>query len=176
MPCRRLHDPQPEPLPGPFVRHEVVVEESELFDRSATSGRTSALFMRLRFWDGSLLRLEEALVIRAFAIVKVRYNYHYQRADGTQEFRYDNAPHYPDLPGFPEHKNEGEQVLSVPAPDLSQVLRETGGYPYPDKKTDHEGLTIENLAWPVASPTGNAYDNLAPFGPISILVTCSSPA
>ena len=85
-------------------RHEVVVEEFELFDQSATAGRTSELFVRLRFWDGSLLQVKEALAGRAFAIVKVRYNYHYQRADGTQIFRYDNAPHYPDLPGFPEHK------------------------------------------------------------------------
>ncbi len=113
-------------------RHEVVVEEFELFDQSATAGRTNELFMRLRFWDDSLLQIEEALVVREFAIIKVRYNYHYQRSDGTQVFRYDNAPHCPDLPGFPEYKHEGEQALSVPAPDLSQVLRETDGYPYPD--------------------------------------------
>jgi len=69
---------------------------------------------------------------------KIRYNYHYQHADSTLVFRYDNAPHYPDLPGFPEHKHDGEQVLSAPAPDLSQVLRETNGYLYPDTATDQE--------------------------------------
>ncbi len=51
-----------------------------------------------------------------------QYVYHYQRADGRQVFRYDNAPHYPDLPGFPEHKHEGERVSSAPVPDLSEVL------------------------------------------------------
>jgi len=113
-------------------RHEIEVEEFELFDQFATGARTSELFMRLRFLDGSLLQVEGALVVRAFAIVKVRHNYHYQRADGTQVFRYDNAPHYPDLPSFPEHKHEGDQVLWAPAPDLSQVLRETDGYLHPD--------------------------------------------
>ena len=112
-------------------RQEILVEEFELLGQSA-AGRTSELFMRLRFLDGSLLQVEEVLVVRALAIVKVRYNYHYQRADGTEVFRYDNAPHYPDLPGFPEQKHEGDQVLSAPAPDLSQVLRETDGYLYPD--------------------------------------------
>ena len=82
-------------------RREIVVEEFELFDQSATVGRTGELFMRLRFWDGSFLQVEEALVVRAFAIVKVRYSYHYQRALRALVFRYDNAPHYPDLPGFP---------------------------------------------------------------------------
>jgi hypothetical protein len=113
-------------------RNEIVVEEFELFDQSATAGRTNELFMRLRFWDGSFLQVEEALVVRAFAIVKVRYNYHYQRADNTLVFRYDNAPHYPDLPGFPEHKHEGDDVVSAPAPDLTEVLREIDAYLYPD--------------------------------------------
>ena len=113
-------------------RQEIVVEEFELFDQSATAGRTSELFIRLRFWDGSFLQVEEALVVRAFAIVKIRYNYHYQRPDSTLVFRYDNAPHYPDLPGFPEHKHEGDDVISAPAPDLSEVLREVDGRLYPD--------------------------------------------
>ena len=125
-------------------RHEIVVEEFEFLDQSAAAGRTSEIFMRLRFWDGSLLQVEEALVVRAFAIVKVRYNYHYQRADGTQVFRYDNAPHYPDLAGFPAHKHEGDQVLSAPAPDLSQVLRETDGYLFPETSTDQDGSAFEN--------------------------------
>ncbi|MFC2023574.1 DUF6516 family protein [Chloroflexota bacterium] len=34
-------------------------------------------------------------------MVKVRYLYHYQRADGTHAFRYDNAPHYPNLAASP---------------------------------------------------------------------------
>ena len=122
-------------------RREIGVKEFELFDQSATAGRTSELFMRLRFWDGSLLQVEEALVVQALAIIKVRYNYHYQRADGTLAFRYDNAPHYPNLPGFPEHKHEGDQVISAPAPDLSQVLRETDGYLYPNTSTEQQEPT-----------------------------------
>jgi len=55
-----------------YSRQEIAVEEFELFDQSVTAGRTSELFMRLRFWDGA-----------------------------------------------------------APAPDLSQVLRETDGYLYP---------------------------------------------
>jgi hypothetical protein len=119
-------------------RHEIVVEEFELFDQSAVAGRTSELFVRLRFWDGSLLQVEEALVVQAFTIIKTRGNYHYQRADGTLVFRYDNAPHYPGLPRFPEHKHSGDQVLPASAPDLSQVLIETDRYLYPDTVTDQE--------------------------------------
>lgn len=111
-------------------RHEITVEKLELFDQSAMAGRTSELLIRLRFWDGSLLQVYEVLTVRGFAIVKTRYSYHYQRKDETQVFRYDNAPHYPDLPGFPEHKHKSEQVFSASAPDLSQVLKEIDEYLY----------------------------------------------
>jgi len=112
-------------------RQEVAVEEFYLLDRSAIPGHTSELFIRPRFWDGSLLQVEEALLARMFMIIKVRYSYHYQCADGRRIFRYDNAPHYSDLPGFPEHKHEDDQVTPAPAPDLSAVLREIDGHLYP---------------------------------------------
>ncbi len=120
-------------------RDEIEVQEFEILDQSAVEGRTSELYARLRFWDGSLLQFEEALRIQAFAIVKVRYSYHYQRADGTLVFRYDNALHYPDLPGFPEHKHEGSDTAPAPTPDLSQILREIDQFVYQDAEEDQEG-------------------------------------
>ncbi len=113
-------------------RREIEVEELRILDRSDVLDRTSRFSARLRFRDGSLLQVEEALVARLFTVVKVRYAYHYQGADGKRIFRYDNAPHYPDLHGFPEHKHEDDRVLPAPAPDLSDVLREIDGYLYPD--------------------------------------------
>jgi hypothetical protein len=104
------------------------VEALELVEQAGTGGRTSELHVRLRFWDGSLLRIEEALVAQALAIAKIRYNYHYQRSDGTVVFRYDNAPHHPNLPGFPEHKHERNQVQPARAPDLSDVMKEIDRY------------------------------------------------
>lgn len=112
-------------------RQEITVEEFYFFDHSDVLGHTSELFIRLCFWDGSLLQVEEALLARMFTIIKVRCSYHYQRADGRRVFRYDNAPHYPDLPGFPAHKHEGDRVVPAPAPDLSEVLQEIDGHLYP---------------------------------------------
>ena len=91
-------------------------------------------YMGLRFWDGSYLQVEEALVVRAFAIVKVRYNYHYQRADSTLVFRYDNAPHHPEVSTHPHHVHVGERVEPAEPPDLSDVLHEIDGLLYPTGK------------------------------------------
>jgi hypothetical protein len=112
-------------------RREIEVEEFCILDRSDVLDRTSELFARLRFWDGSLLQVEEALIAKRFTIIKVRYSYHYQHADGTYIFRYDNAPHHPGLPGFPEHKHTLTGVEPAEPPDLSAVLKEIDTYLYP---------------------------------------------
>jgi len=40
-------------------------------------------------------------------------------------FRYDNAPHFPDIPTAPHHKHIGENdVVAANAPDLESVLKE----------------------------------------------------
>lgn len=41
-------------------------------------------------------------------------------------FRYDDTPHYPDLPGFPHHKHVDQESAVVPAkpPDLAAVVAE----------------------------------------------------
>jgi hypothetical protein len=79
---------------------------------------------QLKFHDGSLLDFGEVLILRNRQIVKLRYAYHYQNRSGELVFRYDNAPHYPDLPTRPHHKHVGSAVEPAQAPDLSDVLRE----------------------------------------------------
>jgi hypothetical protein len=79
-------------------RRDIEVEELHILDRSDALDRTSEFTARLRFWDGSLLEVEEALIAKKLVILKVRYRYHYQRVDGTPVFRYDNASHHPELP------------------------------------------------------------------------------
>jgi len=76
------------------------------------------------FQDESLLHVREFVSIGA-ETERMVYAYHYQRADGTLVFRYDNTPHYPDLPNSPHHKHvESGAVTSVLPPDLESVLQE----------------------------------------------------
>jgi hypothetical protein len=59
-------------------------------------------------------------------LVRLRYSYHYQRADNSLVFRYDDTAHYPGLPNFPHHKHVGNEthIVSASPPDLHAVLRE----------------------------------------------------
>ncbi|MFO7682319.1 MAG: DUF6516 family protein [Chloroflexota bacterium] len=88
------------------------------------SGQRSAIEGRLRFQDDSLLDFDEAVLLRNQQVVKLRYAYHYQNRAGELIFRYDNAPHHPNILTYPHHKHVGSVVEASQAPDLSQVLNE----------------------------------------------------
>lgn len=77
------------------------------------------------FPDNSLLHFRE-LVNVEFDVTRVMYSYHYQRADHTIVFRYDNTDHPPQSSNFPHHKHVGSQsnVISSAPPDLATVLKE----------------------------------------------------
>jgi hypothetical protein len=59
-------------------------------------------------------------------VERFTYVYHYQAADGSMVFRFDDTPHFPDLPSFPHHKHlsDGTIVVACDAPALPQVLAE----------------------------------------------------
>lgn len=79
----------------------------------------------LHFLDGSRLHFREFVNVE-HGTDRYMYVYQYQHSDDTLIFRYDNAPHYPDLPSFPHHKHDGNEsnVVPVSAPDLGTVLSE----------------------------------------------------
>ncbi len=98
--------------------------EVEHLDFDQLPGRQGIIEGRLRFHDGSLLDFDEVVLLRNERIVKLRYAYHYQNGSGEVIFRYDNAPHYPNIITYPHHKHVGSTVEPAQAPDLSEVLHE----------------------------------------------------
>jgi hypothetical protein len=77
------------------------------------------------FQDGSSLLFFRELVDMNLPNQKVMYAYHYQKADGTLIFRYDNTAHHRSVTTFPHHKHidDGNVTISD-IPSLEQVLRE----------------------------------------------------
>lgn len=80
---------------------------------------------RVFFWDGSYLDLYEVVSTELGYPVRVSYAYTYLR-EGQRAFRYDNAPHHPEIITYPHHKHIGPQDRLAPAdqPTLSQVMAE----------------------------------------------------
>ncbi len=74
--------------------------------------------------DGSTLFFRELIDLR-LPLQKVMYAYHYQRADGSIVFRYDNTAHHRHISTFPNHKHLPDgSIESSAIPALEQVMRE----------------------------------------------------
>jgi hypothetical protein len=82
------------------------------------------LRIRIRFPNGNLLEISEAIQVVAENIIWLDYRYHYQNAQNQLIFRYDNTPHFPDLPTFPDHKHLPNAVIASEKPPLLHVLQE----------------------------------------------------
>lgn len=94
--------------------------EIEVERRDATRGTIEGI---IYFADGSRLEFTERVVIEQGRPVKKEYRYQFVRR-GTAVFRYDNAPHHPQIETFPHHKHVGAKILPVAEPEFSQALDE----------------------------------------------------
>ena len=84
------------------------------------------LTFRLRFLGESILDFTATVDYSAGCPAFTNYLVHYQDKQGRCIFRYDNAPHYPQLAPFPQHKHVGEEERAKDAslPSMRQVARE----------------------------------------------------
>lgn len=112
-----------------YSRQEIKVEYLRV--QEALSDRLGAIEGRLRFYDDSLLEFTETIIEQGVVLVKTDYAYHYQRADGTLIFRYDNAPHHREISTFPDHVHSEGRVEAAEPPDLSDVLHRIDERLYP---------------------------------------------
>ncbi|WP_202593353.1 toxin TumE [Ferriphaselus sp. R-1] len=99
---------------------------AESYVEEILTAERANLRIRLRFNNGHLLEINEAIIIESGTLKPLGYRYHCQRADNALIFRYDNTPHFPDLPSFPHHKHLQDKVVAASKPDLLDVLREAG--------------------------------------------------
>ena len=102
-------------LPGVYV---------ERYQEEILTTERVNLRIRIRFSQGFLLELNEAVVFEAGTIRHLGYRYHFQDGQNRIVFRYDNTPHFPELKNFPHHKHLGAGVAGCEKPSIHQVLKE----------------------------------------------------
>lgn len=101
----------------------------EPFTCLASDDYNGLIQCRVVFWDGSCLDIYEVVNTELGYPVRVHYAYTYVR-EGRRVFRYDNAPHHPEIATHPHHKHIGPLDRRAPAdqPSLSQILAEIEGW------------------------------------------------
>ena len=98
--------------------------QAERYEEHIVSEHRGNLRVRPRFVDQALLEISEALVFTAGEPQCLSYRYHYQDGSGNLLFRYDNAPHHPEVATHPDHKHVGDRVLASTQPSLDRVVQE----------------------------------------------------
>lgn len=80
---------------------------------------------RLTLEDGSMLEFSEYVQhTAADQLQTIIYSYHWADAEGQLRKRWDNTPHYPELPDFPHHVHDGKTGIVTPGKPINffQVL------------------------------------------------------
>jgi hypothetical protein len=73
---------------------------TELYEEEILASDRVNLRIRLRFYNGYLLELNESIIFEG-EIRHLRYRYHLQDKGKNLVFRYDNTPHFQKLKSFP---------------------------------------------------------------------------
>ena len=61
--------------------------------------------------DGSTLQFMELVNIKRDKVIHLKYRFHLMNVNDEMVFRYDNAPHHPEITTYPHHKHvTGEKV------------------------------------------------------------------
>ncbi|KAF5417637.1 MAG: hypothetical protein C5S48_00080 [Candidatus Methanogaster sp.] len=61
--------------------------------------------------DGSTLQFMELVNIKRAKMIRMKYRFHLTNVNDEMVFRYDNAPHHPEIATYPHHKHvKGEKV------------------------------------------------------------------
>lgn len=81
------------------------------------------LRVRVTLTDGSQLEFSEYVERTPEDDVQVMvYSYHWENAEGELIRRWDNTPHFPNLPGFPHHIHDGPTGATLPGQAINIFL------------------------------------------------------
>jgi hypothetical protein len=106
------------------ISHPKVKSFQKLREEIDVSGSVGVYRYRITLINGDLVELTERIVLHRGKLIQSKYRFHWQDSNGCLRKRWDNAPHHPELNGFPHHIHEGseENVRSHPPIDAMEVL------------------------------------------------------
>ncbi len=87
-------------------------------------GQSYALVLEITFVNDYTLFAKDYLFLDGSR----KYAFHFQDHQGVLIFRFDNAPHWKDIPTFPFHKHLPDRVVESEEMNLEKVFLEIDAY------------------------------------------------
>jgi Family of unknown function (DUF6516) len=106
------------------VNSSPIVLSSSIQKQFGPSGTTVYLKGSLRFIDATVLELALYANESGQGTVIDKYRFQYMSEGEQLIFRYDNAPHHPELASFPHHKHTPDKVILSSMPSIKDLLNE----------------------------------------------------
>lgn len=100
----------------------------ERYEEEFVSEERFNIRLRIRFSNGYLVEVNEALLLTEGQITPIAYRYHCQDEKNRLLMRYDNRPHFPKLDHFPNHKHLPDKVIPTSKPSIQQFLAEVQNF------------------------------------------------
>ena len=94
----------------------------EYYEEEIMTANRVNLRIRLRFTNGHLLELNEAVIGEEGTLRFLGYRY--QDGQNNIVFRYDNTPHFRELDHFPHHKHLSDKVVGTTKPSMLKAIDE----------------------------------------------------
>jgi hypothetical protein len=101
-----------------LIRKSAFIENVDV-EYEAKSKTTGLIHGILRMADGSTLQFLELINITGDEITRPKYRFHFMDNSDKMVFRYDNAPHHPEVATHPHHKHIRDEEIG-----LREVLSE----------------------------------------------------
>jgi len=99
----------------------------ERYEEEIFAGRRANLRIRVRFSDGHLLELNEAVVVlgqKTGDVNNLDYRYHFQDENKLVAFHYDNVPDDKDPEDLPPDRHGSHTEESSPKPSVPEMVEE----------------------------------------------------
>ncbi len=87
-------------------------------------GNSVYLKGQLLIIDFSILEIAIFALETSGIVLIDKYRFHYMNSKEQIIFRYDNAPHHPEISTFPHHKHLRGKIISSFVPSLKDILNE----------------------------------------------------
>ncbi|MCQ3937100.1 MAG: hypothetical protein DPW18_08650 [Chloroflexi bacterium] len=96
--------------------------QSYSLSKKIYNNRQGSISGKIVFENGYFLEFTE--VVDTGQANKVKYRYHFMDKQKNLVFRYDNAPHHPQVKSFPHHKHTTRLVRAAKEPTIQNILME----------------------------------------------------
>jgi hypothetical protein len=101
-----------------------IILSSNIQKHFSPDGKAVYMKGNLIFVDSSVLEIAMFVSETPEAVKIEKYRLHYMKSNGQMLFRYDNAPHHPEIASYPHHKHTPDDIISSTETSLKDVLKE----------------------------------------------------